>query len=123
MMALSSTELKPLLVELRELVESQIMASQNQLPKDKWTEIIGSNEAVYMANKDKRQSFYDDCERIAKSLNKLSHKLIRLDQDMDMDFDVSSITWSTTFENNPNGLELVFYPKRTELAWSISSFA
>ena len=77
----------------------------------------------YMLNKNKRDAFYQECEKIAGELNRLGHKLLPLDQDMDMNFEISSITWATTGDDNPKGLDVTFYPKRTIITWSIGAYA
>ena len=122
MMALSSVELKPILVELRQLIEESISEEQNKLPQVSWVKNVGAQDNKFVAARRLRKAFYNECERIVQQLSDLGHKLIFIDQDWDADYDFSSLSWSTSFRNNPNGLELTFYPKRTELEWRLSSF-
>ena len=122
MVNLSSLQLNPLLIELRELIEATISARQEALPQVSQVKNIGARDNKFIAEKALRQAFYDECEQIAHELNRLGHRLLPIDTDLVTDFDFSNISWSNSDRGNPNGLELTFYPKRTELSWCLSAY-
>lgn len=120
MLALPANEVRPLLAEIASVSALRIKKAVEGLSGAPGVN-QGAVDNLYLSDRMKRTAFFEEAERIATELNGLGHKLVPLDEDNDLSWDSTSVSWATDWPGGaPCGLDLEILPSETRALWIIS---
>ncbi len=119
---LSSLNIRKLLAELKSIIEKRISDALSDFTIEDKVENQGAIDNKFLIDKQKRDSYFRVCESIVDELNELGHQLLPLDIDSDIDFESTSFSWTTDWQDgNARGLDLEFWPSKVTVLWILSA--
>jgi hypothetical protein len=121
MIELPSEELRPLLGEIKAIVEGRIKAVLSDFDDMENINNRGAQDNKYVYDRNKRSAFFSALDLIVSELNDLGHQLLPIDYDSDIDFESSSVSWATDFiSGNVRGLAIEIFPSKAQVLWVLS---
>ncbi|WP_338593091.1 hypothetical protein VXM60_09275 [Shewanella khirikhana] len=121
MIELPSEELRPLLGEIKTIVEGRIKAVLSEFDNMENIKNRGAQDNKYVHDRNKRSAYFATLELIVSELNDLGHQLLPIDYDSDIDFESASVSWATDFmSGNARGLDIEIFPSKTQVLWVLS---
>ncbi|NIB41721.1 hypothetical protein HBA55_19100 [Pseudomaricurvus alkylphenolicus] len=121
MLELPSGEIRPLLSEIKSIIETRLKQTLSEFDDTASTPNQGAIDNQFVRDRKKRTAYFDAIEAIAEELNELGHRLLPLDQDNDIDFDSTSVSWATNWmSDSPFGLDLEISPSKAQVLWVVS---
>jgi len=120
MMGLTSEELKPVLIELRLVLESRIKRKLAELPDLNKVRNIGAKDNKYLLSRRLHKSFVTECDFLVSKLNKRGHSLSLLDDDLC--FDIYAV-YGCGRGDHCYGLEITFYEEEVTIIWRVDAYA
>lgn len=120
MSALPANEIRPLLAEIASISAQRVKKAVEGVAGVPGGD-QGPVDTAYLSDRMKRAAFFEEAERIATELNGLGHKLVPLDEDNDLNFESTSVSWATDWPaGSPCGLDLEIRPSETTALWIVS---
>ncbi|MDR8525158.1 hypothetical protein [Shewanella fidelis] len=121
MIELPSEELRPLLGEIKAIVEGRVKAVLSDFDDMKNIKNRGAQDNKYVHDRNKRSAYFSALDLIVSELNDLGHQLLPIDYDSDIDFESTSVSWATDFMSaNARGLDIEIFPSKTQVLWVLS---
>lgn len=89
------------------------------------TDVIELNGSAidndFLRQRRKQNIYLNTVNLIAEELNSLGHMLVPADQDLDIHFENSSISWIALDKNEQScGLDIEFFPNKVNVRWVLS---
>jgi hypothetical protein len=108
-MKLTSNDIGSLLHEIKMIIENFIKNTLAQINTE------------FLLHKRKLMAYTNTAELLINELNTLGHKLIPLDQDVDINFESTSMSWVTHNESaKVFGLDIEIFPSKANVLWVLS---
>ncbi|MFV7768774.1 hypothetical protein [Shewanella marisflavi] len=121
MIELPSEELRPLLGEIKTIVEGRIKTVLSDFDDMENIKNRGAQDNKYVHDRNKRSAYFSALDLIVSELNDLGHQLLPIDYDSDIDFESTSVSWATDFmSGNARGLDIEIFPSKTQVLWVLS---
>lgn len=121
MIELPSEELRPLLGEIKTIVEGRIKAVLSDFDDMENIKNRGAQDNKYVHDRNKRSAYFSALDLIVSELNDLGHQLLPIDYDSDINFESTSVSWATDFmSGNARGLDIEIFPSKTQVLWVLS---
>jgi hypothetical protein len=120
-MKLTSNDIGSLLHEIKMIIENFIKNTLAQINTDAANSDIGAIDTEFLLHKRKLMAYTNTAELLINELNTLGHKLIPLDQDVDINFESTSMSWVTHNESaKVFGLDIEIFPSKANVLWVLS---
>lgn len=121
---LPTEELRRSLLEIQKIIQSRIIDALQDFKNENEIKNVGAIDYKFVADRRKRDAYFKECEAIANELNELGHQLLPLDMDSDMDFERTSVSWATDWQDgNARGLDIEFFPSEQNVSWILTPHA
>lgn len=121
MAELPSKEIRLLLAEIKSIIMKRLNLALSEFKSMPVEPNQGAIDKNFVRDRMKRAAYFNEIEAIVSELNELGHNLLPLDQDNDIDFESSSVSWGTAWmDQNPTGLDLEIFPNEVQVLWVLS---
>ena len=121
MMNLTSNTIGSLLSEIKRIIEGRITYALHQIDIENISINVGVINQDFLLHNRKLSIYTNTVELLITELNALGHKLIPLDQDIDIDFESTSTSWTTKNDNaDVFGLDIEIFPNKANVLWILS---
>jgi len=121
MIELPSEELRPLLGEIKTIIERRIKAVLSDFDNMENIKNRGAQDNKYVHDRNRRSAYLSVLDLIVSELNDLGHQLLPIDNNSDIDFESTSVSWATDFmSGNARGLDIEIFPSKTQVLWVLS---
>lgn len=121
-MSRPSQDIAQILGEIKRIIDFRIQYELNKINED----IFSANSEVidrsFLLHKYRQEIYINTVNLLAEELNTLGHQLIPIDQDINIDFESSSVSWIAMDKNEGrHGLDIEFFPNKTNVLWILSA--
>ena len=124
MKMLPTEELRRTLLEIQNIIHSRVNSVLQEFRDGTEIENVGAIDNKFVTDRKKREAYFKECEAIVEELNELGHQLLPLDIDNDADFESTSVSWATDWQDgNARGLDIEFFPSNQKVSWILKPHA
>ncbi len=117
---LASYEITLKLQEIKTIIEQRLNTALNEINTETLALPNSAIDNEYLQKRIKQKIYLSTIESIIDELQSLGHNLLPLDEDPDISFESSSVSWHFANTNGYSfGLDIEFLPHTTNVHWVV----